>query len=92
MFLFYLLAFTATEKPVDSSRRANMASVLLPVIKQELVDEFIMIWDLWFVLEDTVQDEKFPGKLKSKSVWSFNKFPYFVIKPNGNLEMVHLLP
>ena len=43
-----------------------MASVLLPVIKPELVDEFLMIWDLWFVLENSVEDEKFPGKLKSK--------------------------
>ena len=43
-----------------------MASVLLPVIKPELADEFVMIWDTWFVLEDTVEDEKFPGKLKSK--------------------------
>ena len=63
--LFYLEAFTGTEKPVDSSRRANMASVLLPVVKEELQDEFLMIWDLWFVLEDTTEDEKFPGKLKS---------------------------
>ena len=77
---------------MDSSRRANMASVLLPVIKPELVDKFIMVWDLWFVLEDTVEDEKFPGKLKSKCIWSFNKFAHFVIKPNGNLVMVHLWP
>ena len=68
LILLYLLAFTATETPVDSSRRANMASVLLPIIKPELVDEFIMVWDLWFVLEDTVEDEKCPGKLKSKCV------------------------
>ena len=42
-----------------------MASVLLPVIKPDKVDEFLMIWDIWFVLDDTVEDEKTPGKLKS---------------------------
>ena len=77
--LSYLSAFTGTKKPVDSSRRANMASVLIPIIKPELLDEFIMIWDLWFVLEDTVEDEKFPGKLKSKCERSCYKFPNFVI-------------
>ena len=45
-----------------------MASVLLPVIKPDLVDEFLMIWDLWFVLENTTEDEKYPGKLKSKII------------------------
>ena len=65
LILFYLLAFTETQKPFDDSRRANMASVLLPVIKPDKVDEFLMIWDLWFVLDDTVEDEKTPGKLKS---------------------------
>ena len=61
------LAFTGTKEPFDGSRKANMASVLFPVIKPELLDEFVMIWDSWFVLEDTVSDEKCPGKLKSKS-------------------------
>ena len=65
-FLIIFSAFTDTKIPFDDSRKANMASVLFPVIKPELIDEFVMIWDIWFVLEDTVQDEKFPGKLKSK--------------------------
>ena len=53
-----------------------MVSVLLPVIKPELADEFVMIWDTWFVLEDSVEDEKFPGKLKSKCLFKFKRF-YF---------------
>ena len=44
-----------------------MLSVLLPVIKSNLKTEFLTIWDQWFVTKDTVEDEKFPGKLKSKS-------------------------
>ena len=51
--------------PIDDSRKANMLSVLLPVIKPNLRNEFFKIWDKWFVLKNTVEDEKFPGKLKS---------------------------
>ena len=58
--------------PFDSSRKANMASVLFPVVKPELLEEFLFVWDLYFVLEDTVEDEKWPGKLKSM------KFSFFV--------------
>ena len=42
-----------------------MLSILLPVIKPGLESEFLNIWQKWFVTEDTVEDEKFPGKLKS---------------------------
>ena len=51
--------------PIDDSRKANMLSIFLPVIKPNLRNEFFKIWDKWFVLENTVEDEKFPGKLKS---------------------------
>ena len=51
--------------PIDDSRKANMLSVLLPIIKPKLRNEFFRIWDKWFVLEDSVEDEKCPGKLKS---------------------------
>ena len=43
-----------------------MLSVLLPIIKPDLKEEFLSIWEQWFVTEDTVEDEKHPGKLKSK--------------------------
>ena len=43
-----------------------MLSVLLPIIKPDLKEEFLSIWEKWFVTEDTVEDEKHPGKLKSK--------------------------
>ena len=57
--------------PIDDSRKANMLSVLLPVIKPNLRNEFFKIWDKWFVLENTVEDEKYPGKLKCKSLICF---------------------
>ena len=43
-----------------------MLSVILPVIKPGLEEEFLTVWEKWFVTEDTVEDEKCPGKLKSK--------------------------
>ena len=42
-----------------------MLSVLVPVIKPELKEEFFRVWENWFVTENTTEDEKFPGKLKS---------------------------
>ena len=42
-----------------------MLSVLLPVVQPDRVDEFLQIWSTWFVTENSVEDEKFPGKLKS---------------------------
>ena len=46
-----------------------MLSVLLPVVKPEKRENFLTIWEKWFVTEDTVEDEKFPGKLKSKDIF-----------------------
>ena len=63
------IAFTESEEPEDPSRRANMLSVLLPVVKPEKRENFLTIWEKWFVTEDTVEDEKFPGKLKSKDIF-----------------------
>ena len=48
-----------------------MKSVLLPIIKPGLLDEFLGVWKSWFVTEDSVEDEKEPGKLKSTEC-SFN--------------------
>ena len=38
---------------------------MLPVVKSEKRDDFLQIWEKWFVTENSVEDEKFPGKLKS---------------------------
>ena len=43
-----------------------MEATFLPIVKPELKQEFLKVWDKWFVLEDTVRDEKTPGKLKGK--------------------------
>ena len=39
---------------------------MFPIVKPELLDEFKSVWTKWFVTEDTIEDEKFPGKMKSK--------------------------
>ena len=65
MILLCFVAFTGSEIPKDNSRRANMLSVLLPVIKAGQKENFLAVWEDWFVTENTVEDEKCPGKLKS---------------------------
>ena len=42
-----------------------MLSVLLPVVKPEEKENFMKNWEEWFVTEESVEDEKCPGKLKS---------------------------
>ena len=43
-----------------------MEATLFPLVKEGMLEDFKAIWGDWFVLEETVRDEKFPGKLKSK--------------------------
>ena len=59
-----------------------MLSVLLPIIKPELESQFLNIWTTWFVTESTVEDEKFPGKLKVKTPMKI----IFHKKYNGSLN------
>ena len=60
------IGLSKSESPKDTSRRAELLSVLLPIIKPELKTEFFPAFEKWFVTQNTVEDEKFPGKLKSK--------------------------
>ena len=43
-----------------------LSATFLPLVKPELMQEFLATWDKWFVLEDTVRNEKTPGLMKSK--------------------------
>ena len=43
-----------------------MRATFIPIVRAEKLDEFLSKWQTWFVLEDTVRDEKTPGKLKGK--------------------------
>ena len=62
-----------------------MLSVLLPVVKPELQTEFLKVWKTWFVTENTVEDEKCPGKLKSEILNSLFYLSIFISRM-GNTE------
>ena len=60
------IGFSRSQTPENKSRKAELLSVLLPVVKPELTEEFYPAFEKWFVTKDEVEDEKCPGKLKSK--------------------------
>ena len=41
-------------------------ATFLPIVRPEKLESFLADWAKWFVLEDTNEDSKTPGKLKSK--------------------------
>ena len=43
-----------------------MESVFWPIVKENKLTEFKRVWGDWLVLSNTVEDEKFPGKLKTE--------------------------
>ena len=43
-----------------------MQKVFWPIVKPEKLDEFKNVWGQWLVLTNEIEDEKFPGKLKTE--------------------------
>ena len=70
LFTFIYLAFatTRTAEPEDDSPRAKMASVLLPIVRPDMMTSFLSEWEYWFVLTNSTTDKRFPGKLKCKYI------------------------
>ena len=62
------LATTRT-RPVtdDMSPEEQLRAVFEPIIKPEMRQSWEEKWKSWFVTTATVEDERFPGKLKRKS-------------------------
>ena len=58
------IGFTQSQAPENDSRRAELLSIMLPVIKPELKNDFFPEFERWFVTQNNVTDEKCPGKLK----------------------------
>lgn len=54
------------EKGEPKSRLEQMKSIFFPMVKPELLDEFKTVWGKFFVLTNTIQDEKKPGLLKTE--------------------------
>ena len=56
---------TQPTDPADQRRKTQIAATFLPIVRQEKMTSFLADWGKWFVLEDTHEDAKIPGKLKS---------------------------
>ena len=50
---------------MDDSRESQLRSTFENCLIEETRDQFYQIWKDWFVTEETIEDEKKPGKLKS---------------------------
>ena len=60
----------------DETRHEKLSAVFLPIVRPGMKDQFLAIWKNWFVTDDTILDEKTPGKMKSK----YNYITYAIIK------------
>jgi hypothetical protein len=60
------IATTKTGEIIGNSRQEEMKQVFWPIVKPEKLEEFKKVWGEWLVLTNTVEDEKFPGKLKTE--------------------------
>ena len=71
------LATTRTRQMTEGmTPEEELRAVFDPIVKPEMRESWEQNWKKWFVTEDTVEDEKFPGKLKRK----FPKlYKYFLI-------------
>ena len=52
---------------MNDSRQAKMDSIFRPIIKVGKEESFFGKWADWLVLTDTIEDQRRPGLLKSKS-------------------------
>ena len=48
------------------TREEEYRAIFDPIVKPEMRDSWEKTWKSWFVTTSEVEDERFPGKLKSK--------------------------
>ena len=60
---------------IEQQRRA----IFDPIIKPEMRDSWEMHWKSWFVVTDSVEDERFPGKLKFE--FGFTRGQFVALAP-----------
>ena len=61
------LATTRTRQMVEGmTPEEELRAVFDPIVKPEMRESWERNWKKWFVTEATVEDERFPGKLKRK--------------------------
>jgi hypothetical protein len=58
------IATTRTGIIETDSRKEQMEKFFLPIVKDNLKDEFETKWVKWLVLSNTIEEERCPGKLK----------------------------
>ena len=51
-----------------------MEALLFPIVKDGMLEQFKRVWAKYFVLEDTVDNEKEPGLMKGESFGFISKF------------------
>ena len=71
LVLIFLLGFSKTGPINSSSRFDTLSAIFFPILKPGVKDEFLATWKEWFVTEDTIVDEKTPGKMKSMYFFSY---------------------
>lgn len=47
----------------SQSRGEQMSDIFLPIVKENLMEEFLSEWSKWLVLTNEIVDEKTPGTL-----------------------------
>ena len=57
------LATTKTGDPGDTIE-SNMRALFDPILREGMADSFYRDWGVWFVLNDTIDERRAPGKLK----------------------------
>ena len=57
-------------KPLNAnmSREEEYRAIFDPIVKPEMRDSWEKTWKSWFVTTSEVEDERFPGKLKSECI------------------------
>ena len=67
------LATTRTRQMVEGmTPEEELRAVFDPIVKPEMRESWERNWKKWFVTEATVEDERFPGKLK-REYFKINK-------------------
>ena len=71
---------TSKTKKIDENDTLleKMKKIFIPIVKPSLKEEFLSKWQDYFVLDDTIEQKRKPGLLKSKNTFSFNNFVYYI--------------
>ena len=63
-------------RPLEGTIEEQYRALFEPILKKNMKKSWEQNWKKWFVTTDTVEEERFPGKLKCKF---FSSFRFFVV-------------